>query len=274
LVSWAEHVASGKRTEVNGLEIFYIDRGSGDVVVLVHGWASSSFSWRRNIPHLSQRFRVIAPDLPGFGLSQRLPGGLELEHLRKVLLGLLDQIGVREFNVVGHSMGGVISAYIAAMTPERVRKLVLVNPSLFVGKGDRRPLAMELARRRPIGDLLVRFMVRKSVVRSVLEKVYVRKEALDDETVDGYYESVRSSGKTLIEAFRIIEGFDQGLLRRLRCPVLFVLGRHDVLVPPERNLELAREIGAEVFLDETSGHNAHEENPEEVSRVIAEFLSR
>jgi pimeloyl-ACP methyl ester carboxylesterase len=273
-VSWAEHVASGKRTEVNGLEIFYIDRGSGDVVVLVHGWASSSFSWRRNVPHLSQRFRVIAPDLPGFGLYQRLPGGLELEHLRKVLLGLLDRIGVREFNVVGHSMGGAISAYIAATTPERVRKLVLVNPSLFGGERGRRPLAMELARRRPIGDLLVRFMVRKSVVRSVLEKVYVRKEALDDETVDGYYESVRSSGKTLIEAYRIIEGFDQGLLRRLRCPVLFVLGRHDVLVPPERTLELAREIGAEVFLDETSGHNTHEENPEEVSRVIAEFLSR
>ena len=52
MVSWAEHVASGKRTEVNGLEIFYIDRGSGDVVVLVHGWASSSFSWRRIVPHL------------------------------------------------------------------------------------------------------------------------------------------------------------------------------------------------------------------------------
>jgi len=52
-VSWAEHVASGKRTEVNGLEIFYIDRGSGDVVVLIHGWAPSSFIWRRIVPHLS-----------------------------------------------------------------------------------------------------------------------------------------------------------------------------------------------------------------------------
>jgi len=273
LVSWAEHVASGKRTEVNGLEIFYIDRGSGDVVVLIHGWAPSSFIWRKIVPHLSQRFRVIAPDLPGYGLSQRLPGGLELEHLRKVMLGLLDRIGVREFNVVGHSMGGVISAYIAAMTPERVRKLVLINPGFFVGKGGLRPLAMKLARRL-IGDPLARFMVRKSVVRSVLENVYVRKEALDDETVDGYYESIRYSGKTLIEASRIIEEFDQGLLKRLRCPVLFVLGRHDVLVSFERNLELAREIGAEVFLDETSGHNVHEENPEEVSRVIAEFLGR
>ncbi len=274
MVSWSEHVASGKRADVRGLEVFYVDRGEGDAVVLVHGWASSSFSWRRVIPHLSKRFRVIALDLPGFGLSQRLPGGLDLEPVRDLLIGLLDRIGVEDFNLVGHSMGGAISAYVAATTPERVRRLVLVNPSLFGSEGGRRPLAMELARRRPIGDLMVRFMVRKSVVRSVLEKVYVRREALDEETVDGYYESVRNSGKTLLEAFRIIQGFDPGLMRGLRCPVLFVLGRHDALVPYERNLELARGIGAEVFVDESSGHNPHEENPEEISRVIAGFLDR
>ena len=274
MVSWAEHVASGKRADVRGLEVFYVDRGAGDAVVLVHGWASSSFSWRRNLPHLSRRFRVIALDLPGFGLSQRLPGGLDLEPVRDVLLGLLDRIGVEVFNLVGHSMGGAISAYVAAKAPERVRRLVLVNPSLFGAEGGRRPLAIKLARRRPIGDLMVRFMVRRSVVRSVLERVYVRREALDEETVDGYYESVRNSGKTLIEAFRIIQGFNPALLRSVRCPVLFVLGRHDVLVPYELSLGLAREIGAEVFVDETSGHNVHEENPEEISRVIAEFLGR
>ncbi len=274
MVSWAEHVAFGRRVDVNGLETFYVDLGAGDAVVLVHGWASSSFSWRRVIPHLSQRFRVIALDLPGFGLSQRLPGGIDLEPVRDVLLGLLDRIGVREFSLVGHSMGGAISAYVAATTPERVRRLVLVNPSLFGTEGGRRPLALDLVRRRPIGDLMVRFMVRKGVVRSILRKVYVRREVLDEETVEGYYESVRASGRTLVEAFRIIRGFDRSLLRGLSCPVLFVLGRHDVLVPCEKNLELAREIGAEVFVDETSGHNPHEENPQEISRVIADFLSR
>ena len=86
MVSWSEHVASGKKAGVGGLEVFYVDRGAGDAVVLVHGWASSSFSWRRVIPHLSQRFRVIALDLPGFGLSQRLPGGLDLEPVRDCLL--------------------------------------------------------------------------------------------------------------------------------------------------------------------------------------------
>ncbi len=274
MVTWAEHVASGRRADVKGLEIFHIDRGAGEAVVLVHGWASSSFSWRRIVPSLSQRFRVVALDLPGFGLSQRLPGGLDLGPVREVLLGLLDRIGVGEFSLVGHSMGGAISSYVAATTPERVRRLVLVNPSLFGAEGGRRPLALDLVRREPIGSLLVKFMVRRSVVRSILRRVYVRKEALDEESVEGYYESVRSSGKTLIEAFRIIRGFDQSVMRELSCPVFFVLGRHDILVPYEKNLNLAREIGAEVFVDETSGHNPHEENPEEISKVIADFLSR
>lgn len=274
MVSWEEHVASGRRAVVNGIEAFYVDRGEGEAVVLVHGWASSSFSWRRNVPALSGRFRVIAPDLPGFGLSQRLPGGLDLEGVRGFLLDLLGRIGVERFSLVGHSMGGAISAYVAATSPDRVRRLVLINPSLFGAEGGRRPLTVELARRRPVGDLMVRFMVRKSVVRRVLQQVYVRREVLDEETVKGYYESVRNSGPTLIEAFRLIRSFSADLLRSLRCPILFVLGRHDNFVPFERNVELARAIGAELYVDDSSGHNVHEENPEEVNRVIAGFLGR
>lgn len=274
MVSWAEHVASGIRTTINGVEAFYVDRGEGNPVVLVHGWASSSFSWRRNVPALSERFRVIAPDLPGFGLSQRLPGGLDLESVRAFLLDLLESIGVDEFSLVGHSMGGAVSAYVASMNPDRVRRLVLINPSPFGAGVGRRPFAVELVRHRPLSDIAVRFSVRRSVVRRVLERVYVRKEVLDEETVTGYYESIRNSGRTLIEAFRLIRSFRIDYLRSLRCPVLFVLGRRDELVPFELNERLARELGAEIYVDDGSGHNVHEENPEEVNRVIADFLSR
>ncbi len=274
MVSWAEHVASGIRTTINGVEAFYVDRGEGNPVVLVHGWASSSFSWRRNVPALSERFRVIAPDLPGFGLSQRLLGGLDLESVRAFLLDLLESIGVDEFSLVGHSMGGAVSAYVASMNPDRVRRLVLINPSPFGAGVGRRPFAVELVRHRPLSDIAVRFSVRRSVVRRVLERVYVRKEVLDEETVTEYYESIRNSGRTLIEAFRLIRSFRIDYLRSLRCPVLFVLGRRDELVPFELNERLARELGAEIYVDDGSGHNVHEENPEEVNRVIADFLSR
>lgn len=70
MVGWPEHVKQGIKAVVDGVEVFYVENGVGEPVVLIHGWASSSYSWRRNIPALAEHFRVIALDLPGFGLSQ------------------------------------------------------------------------------------------------------------------------------------------------------------------------------------------------------------
>ncbi|MEM1942732.1 MAG: alpha/beta hydrolase [Candidatus Caldarchaeum sp.] len=270
--SWSEHVAAGSKVNVDGVETFYVERGSGRAVLLVHGWASSSFSWRNSLPALSKKYRTIAVDLPGFGMSQRLPTGLHLENIAQHLTRFLDILGVEKFSLVGHSMGGVVSTYVAASWPSRVEKLVLVNPSLFGSEAGRRPIMMEVARKKPFGGLLTRLFVSRFIIRKVLKNIYVRKELVDDYLVEGYYQSVKRAGTVLLEAVNVMNEFSLDLVSRITCPVLFVLGEHDTIVPFEKSRQLAEQIGARIYVDPGSGHSVHEENPEAVNNVILEFL--
>jgi len=75
-------------------------------VLLIHGWAASSFTWRKVYGPLSDRFHVVAVDLPGFGNSQPLPAGLSLDRVGTHLMALMDALALERFAVVGHSMGG------------------------------------------------------------------------------------------------------------------------------------------------------------------------
>ncbi|MEM0383559.1 MAG: alpha/beta hydrolase [Candidatus Caldarchaeum sp.] len=272
LSSWSEHVAAGSKVLVDGVETFYVERGGGRAVLLIHGWASSSFSWRNSLPTLSKSYRTIAVDLPGFGMSQRLPTGLHLELLASHLTSFLDRIRVEKVSLIGHSMGGVVSAYFAASRPSRVEKLVLVNPSLFGSEAGRRPLLMEVGRRRPFGGFLTRLFVSRFVIRRVLRSVYVRKELVDDALVEGYYQSVKRAGTVLLEAVNIMREFSLDVVSRISCPILFVLGRHDTIVPFEKSKQLAEQVGARMYVDPDSGHSVHEENPAAFNNVILEFL--
>ncbi|MCS7143253.1 MAG: alpha/beta hydrolase [Aigarchaeota archaeon] len=273
MYGWDEHVNSGSKVRVNGLEVFYVDKGAGEPVVLLHGWASSSFSWRNNFKDLSKTFRTVAPDLPGFGNSERLKTGLHLAPLTDHLLEFLSAVGVEGFSLVGHSMGGVVSSYLASTRPTLVRKLVLINPSLFGTEVGRPPLITRIARVRPIGNVMTKLMVSRPFVRSALRRVYVRKELIDESVVEGYFQSVKRSGTTLLEAANLIGEFSQNVLSGIRCPVLFILGQLDTWVPYERNKALAESMGARVIIIPDAGHNAHEENPNVVNRIITEFLA-
>ncbi|MDJ0273444.1 MAG: alpha/beta hydrolase [Aigarchaeota archaeon] len=272
MVSWSEHLTTGSWIDVDDVNIFYVMRGFGQPVVFLHGWAASSFSWRKTLPVISQHFRALALDLPGFGLSKRPPTGISLSSVTDILMKALDRLGVEKFCLVGHSMGGAISAHIAAQYPERVDRLVLVNPSLVGGDDGRRPLAMELARKRFISTLITRLFVRKYFIKRVLSKIYVDKSALDDEAVEGYYESVKRAGPVLVEAGNIWRDFRTDCVYDIRCPKLFVLGGMDNVVPFRKNLELAQKIGAEIHVEPDAGHSVHEEKAESFNNVILRFL--
>lgn len=272
LVGWSEHVTNGSRITVDDVDIFYVERGVGQPVVFIHGWAASSFSWRKTLPTVSQHFRALALDLPGFGLSKRPPAGISLSTVTDILLKALDKLGAERFSLVGHSLGGAISAYMAANLPDKVEKLVLVNPSLLGADSGRRPLAMELARKRVFNTLITRLLVRKYFIKRVLRDLFVDKSALDDETVEGYYESVKRSGPVLVEAGNIWREFRTEYVDMIKCPKLFVLGEMDNVVPFRKNLELAQKIGAEVHVEPNAGHIVHEERVESFNNVILRFL--
>ncbi len=105
----------------------YLDGGSGPTLVLVHGFTGSKENWLLAAPHL-KGYRLLAPDLPGWGESDRLPGadyGIRVQSAR--LLAFLEALDVRDAVLVGHSMGGPIAGLLAAEHPQRLRALVLMD---------------------------------------------------------------------------------------------------------------------------------------------------
>lgn len=118
--------------QVNGKDIFVAAAGAGAPVVLLHGGgpgASGMSNYSRNIDALAEHYRVIVPDMPGYGRSfkgvdGRDPFGFLADHIR----GMLDQLGIHRAHLVGNSYGGACALRLALDTPQRVNKLVLMGP--------------------------------------------------------------------------------------------------------------------------------------------------
>src|SRR5262245_17254 len=113
---------------IDGRGLAYRELGSGPAVLLLHGWPTSSLLWRSIMPTLAQHCRVIAPDLPGFGASDK-PGDVRytFAFFEKLLDGLCAALKVEDFALGVHDLGGPIGLHWALTRPTRVRKLALLN---------------------------------------------------------------------------------------------------------------------------------------------------
>jgi pimeloyl-ACP methyl ester carboxylesterase len=119
--------AESKQCDIDGHRIHWIEAGDGPPLVLLHGWTCSGFFWKPIIPRLEGSFRVLAPDLPGHGLSSKEEASYLPEAQATRLLEWLTAIEVDRFILVGHSMGGEIAARMALAAPDRVEGLVLAS---------------------------------------------------------------------------------------------------------------------------------------------------
>lgn len=114
-------------TTINGIDIDYADVGEGNVVVLLHGLGSTKKDWDLQIPVLSQKFRVIAPDFRAHGNSERVPKEQGVEMMSEDIYQLLNSLSIKKASFVGFSMGGAVSFQMAYSHPEMVDKLVILN---------------------------------------------------------------------------------------------------------------------------------------------------
>lgn len=103
----------------------YLRAGSGPAFVLVHGYLGGPEQWRRELAHFSDRYDVIAPNLPGFAAAADRPGCETVAEMATVVYELLDDLAIRDFVLLGHSMGGMVAQEMARMRPRSVSRLVL-----------------------------------------------------------------------------------------------------------------------------------------------------
>jgi pimeloyl-ACP methyl ester carboxylesterase len=132
--AWAEGVES-RFADVNGTRLHYLSAGSGEAVVLLHGYTQTSHMWRPLIAELSKTHAVIAPDLRGAGASARPEGGYDKKTLAQDVHALVESLGHRRATVVGHDIGLMVAYAYAAQYPDQVERVALMD-AFLPGVGD------------------------------------------------------------------------------------------------------------------------------------------
>lgn len=258
---------------VDGTRLRIIDSGSGTPVVFLHGLGASLYTWRHALPVVSNAgYRVVAFDNRGFGFSDRPAHGYSNAEYTRLVLALLDTLDIASAVLVGHSMGGAIAAEVALAAPQRVRGLVLVDAA---GYGVRWPRVLKLARWPFVGAVITTFRSRAPTAR-ILRSMFADPRKLTEEDVDQYYAPVpaRDYGRALRGVLREFR-FDSpgGRLGALQTPTLVIWGDADRLISVAQGARMAREVPRSAFvLLPRTGHLAPDESPDELNRVLLEFL--
>ena len=265
-----------ERVEATGVR--YVRTGRGSPVVLLHGIASSIYTWRHLLPELAPDHDVIALDLPGFGGSVQ-PPDLAWHLYPRVVLGLLDRLGVERAMMVGHSLGGAVAVSVAEESPDRVAGLVLIDSAGFNLAAADRPFLLRLTASIPAPVLDA--LPRRRLVRAGLRQVFHDDSKVTDEVVEEYLAPLSRPG-ALVSIRSLLASRNADAAERvrhaiegIRAPTLIVWGRQDAWAPVEHAERFAAAIpGARVVVLEECGHVPQEERPEELIRLVRGFLER
>ncbi|TCO54119.1 alpha/beta fold hydrolase [Actinocrispum wychmicini] len=277
---------SDKRTpavqtiEVDGRTLGYRELGSGHPVLLLHGWPTSSFLWRRVMPPIARTHRVLALDLPGFGASDKpVDGRYDFADFERAIDAFLDHLGIDQVAVAGHDLGGPIATHWALTRPGRARGIALLNTLLYPEFSPavvefvtmlRRPDSREKATSPEGLSEIMRQGVadQANLPDGVLAEVVAPFESQDARL------ALARAGIGLAPA-----GFVEiaAQLPSLDVPVRVVYGERDRVLPDvaETFARLQRDLpAAQITGLPDCGHFLQEEDPDTVGTLLAEFFSR
>lgn len=276
--------ASQFATLPSGASAHIRDEGnpSGPVLVLIHGSNASLHTWEPWVAELGGTYRTVSMDLPGHGLTGRVPGDdYSREAMAAFVIEIMDALGIERFAVAGNSMGGGVSAMIALEHPERVSALILVNSAGIPVERNANdvPLAFRLAGMPVIGKVL-RYVLPRSVVEEGLKKVFVDQSKVTDEMVARYLDLSLHEGNRDATRIRFAQNAARdevafaARLGEISMPTLIMWGDQDGLIPVAAAHEFqARIPHAELVIYENVGHVPMEEVPEESAAAVAAFLA-
>ena len=261
-----------KRIRVAAGEIAYADEGEGPAVLLLHGFPTSSHLWRDLVPILAPRFRAIAPDLIGYGDSER-PAEAEAVTIRAqaAAMGeLLSELGVEELAVVGHDIGGGVAQLLAL--EGGVKVLTLIDSICFDSWPIEGVRMLQGAREDQVDEEFVRGVVGVSLEIGMSEP-----ELLPDEDRHELIRPWLAEPMALVRAARGIDGVGlvgtEGRLSELQARALVVWGEDDPYQPAELAERLGEVMpGATVALIPGASHYVTEDAADTVLPLIAEYL--
>jgi pimeloyl-ACP methyl ester carboxylesterase len=276
---WAREL---KQVEVDGTPINYVDAGSGpeEPVVLVHGLGGQWQNWLENIPRLAQERRVLALDLPGFGLTpEPSDGKISIPGYGRCVDAFCGKLGLDMVDVVGNSMGGFVAAEVAIQFPQRVSRLVLVSAA---GITSAEALQAPITTFARVATALAtnsaarhRQLAARPITRHASLALVARHPRLlkADLAYEGFF---KGTGKPGFDgALRASLDYDfRDRLPDVKVPTLIVWGEKDSIIPVRDADEFERliEDSRKVVMKDT-GHIPMAERPQAFNDVLVEFLA-
>jgi len=262
-----------------GARIRFVEAGSGPPLVLVHDYLASRASWDDVLPRLSSRFRVIAPDLPGFGESEKPPPSryrYDFEAFCESLADLVAALGLGRVSLCGHAMGGAVALTLAATYAHVVDKLVLVNPLVYPPRPD---ALSRIASIPVLGPLVFKQLYGRALFRSRFfgDAPPATEDDAASRRVDHFFDlfdapAAREAAYATMHAMLDTRPLTASV-PRVTAPTLVAWGRANRASPVEQGRRLARELGGARFEVFDCGRSPAEEVPEAFTNAVTSFLA-
>ncbi len=262
----------------NGETLAYADRGarSGPAVVFIHGYTDNARDWVPMLPYISKRYRLILVDIRGHGRSSKPECCYTRLDFAYDIKLLLDALGVRRADIIGHSLGSIIAQTFAEYWPERTAHAVLISSTGgSPPDGPKKPpqfdFAAEIRKLKEPIDADSRFMIAWWDSPTPVDPEFIRRQRRDAAAIPlRVWLAVLDQGLPPESAFADL----QRTLPRLRAPTLLIWGSKDPIMEEDVRQSLRGALpGATVRLFDGLGHNPFWEDPRGVAEVINSFLN-
>jgi len=258
------------KVEVNGVQLSYEDQGEGLPVLFIHGFPFDHQLWNPQIETLSQNYRVIAPDLRGFGESD-IPGDTSsMTQFAADLIALLDLLSIDQAVVCGLSMGGYISLTIAESFPERLLGLVLSNTrsakDTYAVSQNRYNTAEKVISEGNgfLAEDMVGNVLCENTVQNRPELVDFVRDMIHRQSNAGIYAALRGMAERKDRTF---------LLSDIEVPTMVIAGKEDSIIPIFESKRLVNNLTLGYLeVIEDSGHLSNLEQPERYNEILDKYL--
>jgi pimeloyl-ACP methyl ester carboxylesterase len=272
------HVEYSKFAEIDGVKLHYQEKGSGTSVVLIHGYMSSTYSWKDVFEPLSEKFHVIAVDLKGFGFSEKPDGDYTRREQGRLVNGLLDHLKIEKAWLVGNSMGGETSLNATLQDPDRISGLILVD-SAGVSFESRNGFTPWYVSMPFVGRALSSVILTSdTLVRAGLEKSFYDDKKIDAKRIEYYHQPLKTNNgqrAAMLARQQFSQYPVEDKLGEINKPTLIIWGSEDEIIPLEAGRKMNLLIkNSEMIVYEKVGHIPQEEVPEKVTNDIISFIEK
>ncbi|MCB1189962.1 MAG: alpha/beta hydrolase [Leptospiraceae bacterium] len=279
------HQRNGKYINVGGTNIFTIDQGEGEVILLLHGFFGTSYSFRKIIPILSKEYRVVAPDLPGLGFSEQIKEVYSHRVLADIIYKFIEKITDEKIHLVVHDYGGPISFLMMNSHPEKVKTLTVISSFLNLTKF-RFYFPLNILNKRFIGNLFGKLLSTK-VLRFIFNSQFISQGSPFDESTSDDYAFLLVHGNNRSNFVKMCQCVDRTIhaqrdmelgLKKMIGGRQILVGKQNKIISPMEveyikqtmRLSIANYLSGKHFLMEDSA----EECASKIEMLVNKFSSK